>query len=174
MDDFNTMDAWDKESLGLKVGDKVRLTGPGWGGNRDRVVPVDTVTSGGLARSEEDGIDSLTGPDGKPYGQTYAIEVVERVSDGHIALDDVSAGDKVRISFAVDVSYVGDIHRGREISYEGLDGRDYAVVLSPENLEELTIVRLGKTVPDAEGVMASGTDHAMAAIEYAIEKGWRP
>ena len=82
MDDFNTMDTVDKESLGLKVGDKVRLTGPGWGGNRDRVVPVDMVTSGGRALYEEDNsINSLTEPNGKPYGETYAIEVVERVPD---------------------------------------------------------------------------------------------
>ena len=81
MDDFNTMDTGDKESLVLKVGDKVRLTGLGWGGNCDRVVPVDTVTSGGLARSEEYSIKSLTDSDGKPYGERYAIEVVERVSD---------------------------------------------------------------------------------------------
>lgn len=81
MDDFNTMDTGDKESLGLKVGDKVRLTGPGWGRNRNRVVPVDMVTSGGAACSEEDSINSLTHSDGKLYGETYAIEVVERVSD---------------------------------------------------------------------------------------------
>lgn len=174
MDDFNTMDAGDKESLGLKVGDKVRLTGPGWGGNRDRVVPVDTVTSGGLARSEEDSIYSLTDSDGKPYGEMYAIEVVERVSDGHIALDDVREGDRVRISFIADVSYAGGMHGGREVSYEGEAGRAYALELSPENLEELTVTRLKKPTPDADAILAEGADSAKSAIEYAIENGWRP
>lgn len=168
MDDFNTMDTVDKESLELRVGDKVRLTGLGWGGNRDRVVPVDMVTSGRLARSEEDGIDSLTDSDGKPYGDAYAIEVVERVPDGHIALDDVREGDRVRISFIADVSYAGGMYGGREVSYEAEAGGAYALELSPGNLEELTVTRLKSTL-DADAILAEGADSAKSAIEYAIE-----
>ncbi|AHL18546.1 hypothetical protein ISF9_076 [Microbacterium phage vB_MoxS-ISF9] len=174
MEDFNTPGIGDRDSLGLKVGDKVRLTGAGWGRNQDRVVPVDMVTSGGQARSKEVSIDSLTDFDGKLYGDTYAIEVVERVSDSHIALDDVRDGDRVRISFIADVSYAADIYGGRDISYEVEAGKTYTLELSPENLEELTVTRLKNPTPDADAILAEGADSAKSAIEYAIENGWRP
>lgn len=91
--------------LHLKVGDKVRLTGPDWayyaGFQPGDVVDVDRLNDGAAWNNE---VGSLTDDDGTPYVGGYEIELVEDEEDAEPEAREVTLDGVV-----ADIKRLGDI-----------------------------------------------------------------
>lgn len=102
-----------KEPLTLKVGDRVRLTGPDWayypGVHSGDVVEVDRLDDG-TAWSKT--VGSLTDDDGTPYVGGYAIERVEDEEDAEPEATPEEVREVNLETVVEDVNYLIECMRG--------------------------------------------------------------
>lgn len=154
-----------RKSLGLQVGDYVKLTGSGWnsreyGQSQNLIVRVDEVTSTGMARSnahfnddpQYERYNSLTDWDGSAYYDAYQVEKVasegdEVITEEHTLTTAASTPQKIKVYWEGNVP----LDKPENFLVLGLETTEANTFLSRADLDDLiTVLMYAKTRIDGD------------------------